>query len=425
MDFKNLKLVSPLEKALERQWFKKATEIQQKAIPLIIDWKDILASAQTWSWKTLAFVLPILNNMYEQRKAKWDTEWKSKRILQTLVIVPTRELAIQIWESFSAYCTNTNFKHTTIFWWVNQFHQVKVLEKWIDILISTPWRLEDLISQWYIKLSYIKYLVLDEADIMLDMWFLDDIKKIIKRIPENKQTLLFSATLPNKIIKLSSEILKNPESITINKVSFTTDDIDQFAYILANSNKRKLLQYLVKKPIYKSIIVFVRTKDETEYVLEYIKSIKISCDNIHRNRSQNARQRALKSLKDWNIKVLVATDIASRWLDVSWLSLVINYNIPKEPETYVHRIWRTGRAWEKWISISFCTKLDEENFKNIEKLIWKKIKLLDDIEYKKEIINNTKILWYTDFEENWKQKYKRKTRKSTWKKRYYWNKKKR
>ncbi len=423
MKFIDLGLCNPLLKALDKQGFQKATEIQVKTIPFVIKWKDILATAQTWSWKTLAFGLPLIHKMYEQRKEKWDTSWKSKRILQLLIIVPTRELAIQIWENLSSFCTNTNFKLTTIFWWVNQFHQVKALQKWVDILVATPWRLEDLIGQWYIKLSNIKYLVLDEADIMLDMWFLDDIKKVIKRIPENRQTLLFSATMPQRIKVLSEEILNNPEFISVWEVSSTTENIDQYVYKVSSSNRRKLLQYLVKQKEYKSIIVFVRTKDETEFILEYIKTAWISADNIHRNRSQNARQRVLKSLKDWNIKVLVATDIASRWLDVSWLSLVINYNLPKESETYVHRIWRTGRAWKKWISISFCTKTEEDKLKEIEKLINKKINIKEDIDYKNEVISKTKILWYTDFDENWKEKYKKKTRKSTWKKRYYKKKK--
>ncbi len=423
MKFIDLGLCNPLLKAIEKQDFQKATEIQAKTIPFVIKWKDILATAQTWSGKTLAFGLPLIHKMYEQRKEKWDTNWKSKRILQLLIIAPTRELAIQIWENLSLFCTNTNFKLTTIFGWVNQFHQVKALQKGIDILVATPWRLEDLIGQWFIKLSNVKYLVLDEADIMLDMWFLDDIKKVIKRIPKERQTLLFSATMPQRIKVLSKEILTNPEFISVWKVSSTTENIDQYVYKVSSSNRRKLLQYLVKQKEYKSIIVFVRTKDETEFILEYVKTAWISADNIHRNRSQNARQRVLKSLKDWNIKVLVATDIASRWLDVSWLSLVINYNLPKEPETYVHRIWRTGRAWKKWISISFYTKAEEDKLKQIEDLINKKISIKEDIEYKNEIIPKTKILWYTDFDENWKEKYKKKTRKPTWKKRYYKKKK--
>jgi len=423
MKFIDLGLCNPLLKAIEKQEFQKPTEIQAKTIPFVIKWKDVLATAQTWSWKTFSFALPILHKMYEGRLEKGLVEWKQKRLIKALIIAPTRELAIQIWDSISPFCTNTNFKHTVIYGWVNQFHQVKALEKWVDILVATPWRLEDLIGQWYIKLSYVEYLVLDEADIMLDMWFMPDIQKIIKRIPNNRQTLLFSATMPERIKKLASSVLNNPEKVSVNKVSSTVDLISQYVYHVSSSNRRKLLQFLVKDKNYKSIIVFVRTKDETEYILEYVKSAWISSDNIHRNRSQNARQRALKSLKNGEIKVLVATDIASRWLDVSGLSLVINYNIPKEAETYVHRVWRTWRAWEKWTSITFCTDAEKEKLKQVEDLIWKKLEIISDETYKQEVIAKTKILWYTNFDENWKEKYKKKTRKTTWKKRYYKKKK--
>ena len=317
------------------------------------------------------------------------------------------------------FCTNVNLKSTTIFWWVNDFHQKQAIKKGIDILIATPWRLEDLISQWIVKLSYIKYLVLDEADRMLNMWFLPDIKKILKRIPKKRQTLFFSATMPSEIRELANKILHCAEEITVHKVASTTENIKQEVFNVKSSHKRQLLQYLVKNKEFKSILVFVRTKDDTEYVLEYIKSIWISVDNIHRNRSQNARQRALKALKDWNIKVLVATDIASRWLDVDNLSCVINYNIPSEPDDYVHRIWRTARAWKKWIAISFLTEKDKENFEKIEKLIWKKIETNNDIKYRDEIIPKWKILWYTNFDEWFKKDKKKKS-----KKRYYWNKNK-
>lgn len=424
MKFTELDIIWPLQKALDKNDFIDATEVQEKVIPFAISWKDVLACAQTWSWKTLAFALSILQNLYNKRLEKWLVEWKIKRKIQSLIIAPTRELAIQIWESFAPFSTNTNFKHTVIYWWVNDFHQIKAIEKWVDILIATPWRLEDLISQWVVKLSYVEILCLDEADRMLDMWFLADIKKIIKRIPENRQTLFFSATMPKTIKELAWTLLKNPEEVTVHAVNSTVDNITQHVYHLKSSHRRQLLQYLVKNKDFDSIIVFVKTKDDTEYVLEYIKSAWVSSDNIHRNRSQNARQRALKALKDWEIKVLVATDIASRWLDVSDLSCVINYNIPSDPETYVHRIWRTARAWKKWIAISFCIEQENDKLKQVEDFIWKKIEVIDDKKYREEVIPKWKILWYANFEEDWKEKYKKKTRKSVWKKRYYWNKKK-
>lgn len=419
MKFNELGLVWPLQKALDKEWFDTPTEIQEKVIPLALKWKDILASAQTGSGKTFAFVLPILQSLYNERK-ELEEQGKAKRKLQALIIAPTRELAIQIWDSMKLYCSNVNLKSTTIYGWVNDFHQKKAIEKWIDILVATPWRLEDLINQWVIKLSYIDYLVLDEADKMLNMGFLPDIKKVMKRIPEKRQTLFFSATMPKEIKELASSLLHCQEEVKVHKVASTTENINQQVYHVKASHRRQLLQYLVKKPEFDSILVFVRTKDDTEYVLEYIKSIWIKADNIHRNRSQNARQRALKALKDGEIKVLVATDIASRWLDVNDLSCVINYNIPLEPEDYVHRIWRTARAGKKWVAITFCIDHEKEYLKKVEETIGKKVKVIDDDSYKEEVIPKTKILWYDNFQE-W---FKKKPKTNPNKKRYYSKKKK-
>lgn len=424
MKFTDLEIIPPLQKALDRQGFDIATEIQEKVIPLAIKWNDILGCAQTGSWKTLAFWLPIFQTMYNKRLEEWLLEGKVKRKIKTLIIAPTRELAIQIGESLSLYCTNVNFKLTTIYGWVNDFHQIKAIEKWVDILVATPGRLEDLISQWVVKLSYVENLVLDEADRMLDMWFIADIKKVIKRIPHGKQTFFFSATMPKSIRELANSILHCPEEITVHAVNSTVDKIEQQVYHIKSSHRRQLLQQLVKKKEFKSMIVFVKTKDDTEYVLEYVKSAWISCDNIHRNRSQNARQRALKALKDGDIKVLVATDIASRWLDVNDLSCVINYNIPADPETYVHRIWRTARAGKDWVAITFCISWEKDNLKSVEELTWSKLKIIDDESYKEEVIPKWRILWYKNFEENWKEKYKKKTRKPSQKNRYYSKKKK-
>jgi ATP-dependent RNA helicase RhlE len=412
MKFSELNLVWPLLKALEKQGFVNPTQIQEKSIPMALERKDILGSAQTWSWKTLAFWLPILNNMYLWVLAKDLPDWKVNRLIKTLVIAPTRELAIQIWENLAPLCTNTNFKHTVIYWGKNQFHQVKALEKWVDILIATPGRLEDLISQWFIKLSYVEYLVLDEVDIMLDMGFMPDIKKVYKRLNKSIQTFLFSATIPKKIRDLAWEFLKNPVEISVHKEAVSVANIEEHVYNIANSNRRKLLQYLVKQKQYKSIIIFVKTKNEVEFVFEYIKAAKVHCDCIHRWKTQNQRQKALKSLKDWNIKVLVATDIASRGLDINDLSLVINYNIPRDPETYVHRIWRTGRAGKNWISVTFCIKWEKELLDQVENLIGHKIKIETSEEYKKEVIVESKIMWYSNFDEKWKEKFKKKTRKS-------------
>ncbi len=419
MNFEEIGLISPLLKALDREWFTEPTEIQEKVIPLANKWKDILWCAQTGSGKTLAFALPILQRLYNQRLEKWLVEGKQKRRIQSLVVVPTRELAIQIWEAFKPYCTNTNFKHTVIHGWVNDFHQIKAIEKWVDILIATPGRLEDLISQAVIKLSQVEILALDEADRMLDLGFLGDIKKILKRIPEGRQTFLFSATMPKAIRELARTVLHCPEEISVKAVSSAVDTVQQEVYHVKSSHRRKLLQYLVRRKDFSSLIVFVKTKDDAAYVLEYVKAAWVSGESMHKNKSQNARQKALKALKAWSIKVLVATDIASRWLDVHDLSCVINYNIPADPETYVHRIGRTARAGKDGTAISFCIDHDKDKFIAIEKLINKKVKIIEDKEYLDQIIPVWRILGYRNFDENWKEKYKKKTRKSTWKKKYY------
>lgn len=411
MNFTELNIITPLLKALAKEWFSTPTEIQEKVIPLAIKKKDILGCAQTGSGKTLAFSLPILHNLYNKRLEDWLVEWKIKRKIEALILAPTRELAIQIWETFAPYSTNTNMKHTVIYGWVNQFHQVKALEKWVDILIATPWRLEDLISQWIIKLSYVKILVLDEADRMLDMWSLVDIKKIIKRLPEGRQTLFFSATMPEAIRELAWSILVNPEHISVHTVSSTTDTIKQKAYIVTRNYKRQLLQQIIKRKDLDSILVFVNTKDESERVLEFVKSAWISCDFINRNKTQNSRQIALKWLKDWKIKVLVATDIASRWLDVNNLSCVINYDIPWDAETYVHRIWRTGRAWKDGLAISFCTSYDKDKFKSIKKLIWQTIEIVQDESYKNELVPKGKSEKTIDLNKKKKQNSRKKIRK--------------
>jgi len=389
MNFSDLKLASPIDKLLIKHNFTTPTEIQEKVIPLAIEWNDILWTAQTGSWKTLAFSLPILHNMYTKRKAEWKEEWKQTRIIKALIITPTRELAIQIWDTLKPYCTNTNFKHTVINWWVNQFHQVKALEKWVDILVATPWRLLDLISQWHINISHVEHFVIDEADKMLEMWFMVDVKKVIKWVKDN-QTYFFSATMSKEVRELAGSILKNPIHIKVNDKVITTQTIKQQLYRINQWSKRQLLQYIIKRHDLDSIIIFANTKDQTEIIHDYILALNIKCDIIHRWRTQNWRQKALEALKKWYIKVLIATDIASRWLDVSDLSCVINFDIPNESETYVHRIWRTGRAGKDWLAISFSTQDDIWKVKAIEELTWEKIEVINDDSYKKEIIPKSK-----------------------------------
>lgn len=297
-------------------------------------------------------------------------------------------------------------KHTVIFGGVNDFHQIKAVEKWVDIVIATPGRLEDLISQWKIKLSYVKLLVLDEADRMLDLWFLADVKKIMKRIPQTKQTLFFSATMPKQIRELSDSLLQSPEKISITSKKPTLENIEQSVYHVKPSHRRQLLQMLVKRKEYKSIIVFVKKKDDVAYVKEYVKSAGIQVEYINKDRSQNGRQNALNALKEWRVKVLVGTDLASRGIDIEDLSCVINYNVPNEPETYVHRIGRTARAGKKWVAITLCIDGEKEDLEKIEKLIWKKIPVATDSDYLHEKISKSRILWYKNFDENGKETFK-------------------
>ena len=414
MNFNELNIITPLLKALEKEWFSTPTEIQERVIPLAIQKKDILWCARTGSGKTLAYTLPVLHNLYNKRLENWLVEWKIIRKIKSLILIPTRELAIQIWETFAPYSTNTNLKYTVIYGWVNQFHQVKALEKWVDILIATPGRLMDLSAQWFINISFVEIFVLDEVDRMLDTWSLIDIKKIIKRLPKQKQTLFFSATMPDAIIELAKSILQTPETITVHKNSSTTDTIKQKVYIVSRNYKRQLLQQIVKRSDLKSIIVFINTIDECEKVFEFINRTWIPCDYINKNKSQNARQNALKALKNWEIKVLIATDIASRWLDVNDLSCVINYDLPWDSETYVHRVWRTARVWKEWFSISFCTLQEKDKLTSIEKLIWKTLEVIQDDSYKKEVVpqgKSEKTIYL-----NKKVKRKKSFRTEVWKK---------
>jgi len=411
MKFEELKIIPPLLKTIAREGFETPTEIQEKVIPLANKGKDVLGCAQTGSGKTLAFVLPILQNLYNARIAKDLPDGPIKRKIEALIIAPTRELAVQIWEACKPFCSDSNMKHTVIFGGVNDFHQIKAVEKWVDIVIATPGRLEDLISQGKIKLSYVKLLVLDEADRMLDLGFLSDMQKIIKRVPDNKQTLFFSATMPKAIADLAAGLLKSPEKITIKSKKPTLENIDQSVYHVKPSHRRQLLQMLVKRKEYQSIIVFVKKKDDVAYVTEYVKAAGIKVEYINKDRSQNGRQKALSALKNGEVKVLVGTDLASRGIDIEDLSCVINWNVPNEPETYIHRIWRTARAGKSGTAITMCIEHEREDLRKVEKLIWNKIPVIDDTSYLEEVVSKSKILGYKNFEENGKEKYKHKTRK--------------
>lgn len=368
MIIEDLNLINPIQKALNSEGYTKPTAIQEMAIPRLLEGRDLLGCAQTGTGKTAAFAIPILQGLsYEQRAPK------EKRPIKALLLAPTRELAIQIGESFKTYGANLNIKTLTIFGGVSQHPQTKQLARGIDILVATPGRLLDLINQGFISLKQVKYFVLDEADMMLDMGMITDVRKIIKYIPKQRQTMCFSATMPDEIAKLSSEILKNPVKIEITPVASTVDIIKQEVYFVDKKNKIKLLIDILKDKTVETALVFSRTKHGADKIVKSLEKVGLSAQAIHGNKSQNARQLALSNFKERKTRILVATDIAARGLDIDQLSHVINFDLPEVPETYVHRIGRTGRAGLGGIAISFCDYEEKSLLRDIQKLIGKTI----------------------------------------------------
>lgn len=367
MTFSDLKLIAPLISALEKKGYKNPSPIQQQSIPHILEGKDIFGCAQTGTGKTAAFALPILQLMAANRKPN------DKRTIKALILAPTRELATQISDNFKEYGSNLGFKHTTIFGGVSQFHQVVALKQGVDILIATPGRLLDLMQQGIIKLNFVEYFVLDEADRMLDMGFIHDMKKVIAKLPAKRQTLFFSATAAPDIMKLANTILNNPVNVAVSPVSSTAEKVKQVVYFVEKAKKKLLLKHLLKTENIGHVLVFSRTKHGADKIAKDLNSFGIKAEAIHGNKSQGARERALKGFKDRTLRVLVATDIASRGIDVDKLSYVINYDIPEQAETYVHRIGRTGRAGENGIAISLCMREEIPYLKGIQKLIKKEL----------------------------------------------------
>ncbi len=370
MLFKDLNIIKPILKALEKKWYEKATPIQKKAIPYILKWKDLLWAAQTGTGKTAAFAIPTIQILSENKNNK-----KGKRVIRSLILTPTRELAIQIEENFTEYSEGLHIKNMVMFGWVKQHSQVRKLQSWVDILIATPWRLLDLMNQGYIDLSYVEIFILDEADRMLDMWFIHDVKKVLAKLPNKRQTLFFSATMPKEIDVLADKILHNPIKIEVTPVSSTAEKVQQKVYFVSKPNKKNLLIEILENKDMKSVLVFSRTKHWADQIVRVLEKVNIVAQAIHWNKSQNARQRALKNFKSWDTRVLVATDIAARWIDIDELSYVINYDLSNEPETYVHRIWRTGRAGKNWLALSFCDQAEYFYLKDIQKLIWREIEV--------------------------------------------------
>ncbi|HXH99361.1 MAG TPA: DEAD/DEAH box helicase [Sphingobacteriaceae bacterium] len=376
MSFQNLNLIKPIQKALETEGYTIPTPIQEQAIPVILQKKDLLGCAQTGTGKTAAFAIPILQLLTAEISPN-----KGRKPIRSLILTPTRELAIQIGESFAAYGRHTHLKHTVIFGGVSQFAQTTALKAGIDILIATPGRLLDLMNQRFVDLSELKIFVLDEADRMLDMGFIHDVKKVIAKIPVKRQTLFFSATMPSEIQKLANTILVNPVKVEVTPASTTAETIDQSIYFVGKSDKKSLLIHILDDKTISRVLVFTRTKHGADKVVKDLHKAGIKAEAIHGNKSQNARQRALSNFKSSETKVLVATDIAARGIDVDDLSYVINYELPDIPETYVHRIGRTGRAGASGTAFAFCDHEEKENLRDIQKLIGRSIPVIEDHPY--------------------------------------------
>jgi len=370
MKFEDLNLHHTLLKAIKDQNYTHPTAIQKQAIPLALKKSDVLGSAQTGTGKTAAFALPILHHLIKEKI--------NNSKIKALVVTPTRELAIQIGENFTDYSKYNTIRNTVIFGGVKQGSQTNELAKGVDVLVATPGRLLDLIGQGFISLKDIRYFVLDEADRMLDMGFIHDIRKILNKLPKERQSLFFSATMPKNIVELSSQILKSPKKISVSPVSSTAKTIKQFIYYTNKADKKDLLLYILKDKNTNQVLLFSRTKHGANRITRNLKKKNIQAAAIHGDKTQNQRQKALQSFKDSKIRVLVATDIAARGIDIDKLSYVLNYDIPNESETYVHRIGRCGRAGETGVSISICEPEENAYVKDIEKLIKHKIKAVQN-----------------------------------------------
>jgi ATP-dependent RNA helicase RhlE len=376
MTFKDLKLELPILKALEKQGYTQPTPIQEQAIPILLKGHDLLGVAQTGTGKTAAFGIPILNHLLKENNSG-----QGKRKIKALVVTPTRELAIQIAENFTDYSQFTHLRNTVIFGGVKQSKQVASLQQGVDILVATPGRLLDLMNQGYITFRDLKYVVLDEADQMLDMGFIHDVKKIITKLPPNRQSLFFSATMPKTIVELSQKMLGDFERVTIKPEQATAEKVKQGVYFVSKNNKPNLLIHLLEQRPQDSVLVFSRTKHGANKIVKTLDKAKIKSAAIHGNKSQAQRQKALGEFKDGSLKVLIATDIAARGIDVDDLALVINYDLPNVSETYVHRIGRTGRASASGIALSFCMGDERPYLKDIEKLIKQQVPRMGEHPY--------------------------------------------
>jgi ATP-dependent RNA helicase RhlE len=386
MTFEQLNLAEPIKLALEEAGYVTPTPIQQQAIPALLEGRDLLGCAQTGTGKTAAFALPILQNLYTNKKKP---RYKHTRVL---VLTPTRELAIQVHESFQTYGKNLKMRFAVVFGGVGQNPQVQAMSNGVEVLVATPGRLLDLISQGYVSLAELEVFVLDEADRMLDMGFVHDIKKILKLLPAKRHNLFFSATMPLEIEKLSNTILSNPVKVEVSPVSSTAEMISQSVMFVERENKRALLKFILDDKNLKRVIVFSRTKHGANKIVDYLEKNKILAVAIHGNKSQTARQNALENFRSGKIKILIATDIAARGIDIDEISHVINFDLPNVSEDYVHRIGRTARAGASGVAISFCDAEEKAFLKDIEKLIGKRIELVEDHPFHSQMVVDSKLL---------------------------------
>lgn len=375
MLFSELQLVSPILEALTKQGYTNPTPIQERAIPFILEGKDLMGCAQTGTGKTAAFAIPILQRLAAAPQTH------PKQNIRALIVTPTRELAIQIQDSFKDYGQFLSLRSVVVFGGVSQASQVNQIKARPDILVATPGRLLDLCQQGIISLKNLEIFVLDEADRMLDMGFIHDVKKILKLIPAKRQTLFFSATMPKEIVSLANSILTEPEHVEVNPVSSTAETIQQQLYFVEKENKPKLLLSLLADPKLKTVLVFTRTKHGADKLVRILQKQNIKSAAIHGNKSQNARQNALNGFKEGDLRVLVATDIAARGIDINDLEYMVNFDLPNVPETYVHRIGRTGRAGAAGKSISFCNEEERAYLKDIQKLIQLEVPVVENHEF--------------------------------------------
>ncbi|MDQ3017082.1 MAG: DEAD/DEAH box helicase [Bacteroidota bacterium] len=377
MSFNNLKLIEPLLKALHHEGYTIPTPIQQQAIPSILEGRDLKGCAQTGTGKTAAFAIPLLQLIHQDVEKNPKAPVKIK----ALILTPTRELAIQIEESFKAYGRYLDLRHLVVFGGVSQVSQVNNLRRGIDILVATPGRLLDLMQQGHVSLRDVKFFVLDEADRMLDMGFVHDVKRIIAKLPVERQTLFFSATMPHEITMLAKSILKNPLTVEVTPVSSTAETIQQSLYFTEKKDKNALLKHLLADKSIETALVFTRTKRGADKLCKFLTANSIRSEAIHGNKSQGARQSALRNFKNKNTRVLVATDIAARGIDIDDLTHVVNFDLPHVPETYVHRIGRTGRAGASGKAIAFCDFEERALLKDIQKLIQRIIPVVEEHPY--------------------------------------------